>query len=104
MYVLGTRPAALRDVDLRLCGMVLEHAGEPVSVGAGAACLGNPLNAVTWLARTLARMGSPLRAGDVVLSGALGPMVTVSPGAVYEARISGLGSVRVGFSKKKEVG
>ena len=104
LYVLGTSPAPLKDVDLRLCGMVLEHDGEPVSVGAGAACLGNPLNAVTWLACTLARMGSPLRAGDVVLSGALGPMVTVSPGAVYEARIAGLGSVRVGFSKKKEGG
>ncbi|GIH09286.1 2-keto-4-pentenoate hydratase [Rhizocola hellebori] len=101
LYVLGTSPVALKEVDLRLCGMVLEHAGEPVSVGAGAACLGNPLNAVTWLARTLARMGSPLRAGDVVLSGALGPMVTVTPGAVYEARIAGLGSVRVGFSKKE---
>jgi 2-keto-4-pentenoate hydratase len=100
LYVLGTRPAALRDVDLRLCGMVLEHAGEQVSVGAGAACLGNPLNAVTWLACTQARMGTPLRAGDVVLSGALGPMVTVTPGARYEARISGLGSVRVGFSKE----
>jgi 2-keto-4-pentenoate hydratase len=101
LYVLGTSPAALKDVDLRLCGMVLEHAGEPVSVGAGAACLGNPLNAVTWLARTLARMGSPLRAGDVVLSGALGPMVAVTPGACYEARICGLGTVRVGFSKEE---
>jgi 2-keto-4-pentenoate hydratase len=100
LYVLGTGPVALKDVDLRLCGMVLEHAGEPVSVGAGAACLGNPLNAVTWLARTQARMGTPLRAGDVVLSGALGPMVAVTPGATYEARISGLGSVRVGFSKE----
>ncbi len=98
LYVLGTRPTALGDVDLRLCGMVLEHQGEPVSVGAGAACLGNPLNAVTWLARTQARMGTPLRAGDVVLSGALGPMVTVTPGARYEARISGLGSVRVAFT------
>jgi 2-keto-4-pentenoate hydratase len=98
LYVLGTTPKALSQVDLRLCGMVLTHQGEPVSVGAGAACLGNPLNAVTWLAATMARMGSPLRAGDVVLSGALGPMVPVTPGAVYEARISGLGSVRVGFS------
>jgi len=98
LYVLGTQPQALSKVDLRLCGMVLEHAGEPVSVGAGAACLGNPLNAVVWLASTMARMGSPLRAGDVVLSGALGPMVPVTPGARYEARISGLGSVRVGFN------
>jgi 2-keto-4-pentenoate hydratase len=98
LYVLGTQPQPLSKVDLRLCGMVLEHEGDPVSVGAGAACLGNPLNAVVWLASTMARMGSPLRAGDVVLSGALGPMVPVTPGARYEARISGLGSVRVGFS------
>ncbi|MGC4863288.1 2-keto-4-pentenoate hydratase [Micromonospora sp. DT68] len=99
LFVLGTSPRRLADVDLRLCGMVLEHAGEPVSVGAGAACLGNPLHALHWLAGTLARAGDPLRAGDVVLSGALGPMVSVTPGAAYEARISGLGSVRACFSR-----
>ncbi|MCL7456226.1 fumarylacetoacetate hydrolase family protein [Micromonospora sp. MSM11] len=98
LFVLGTAPRRLVDVDLRLCGMVLEQAGEPVSVGAGAACLGNPLHAVQWLAQTMARSGDPLRAGDVVLSGALGPMVPVTPGAAYEARISGLGSVRTCFS------
>jgi 2-keto-4-pentenoate hydratase len=101
-YVLGTRPVRLADVDLRLCGMVLEHAGEPVSVGAGAACLGNPLHALAWLAQHLARAGTPLRAGDLVLSGALGPMVPAEPGAAYEARISGLGSVRVRFAGKEE--
>jgi len=99
-YVLGTSPRRLADVDLRLCGMVLEHAGQPVSVGAGAACLGNPLHAVAWLAGTMARAGNPLRAGDLVLSGALGPMVAVTPGAAYEARISGLGSVRTCFTKE----
>lgn len=101
LFVLGTTPRRLTDVDLRLCGMVLEHAGEPVSVGAGAACLGNPLHALEWLARTMARSGDPLRAGDVVLSGALGPMVPVTPGAAYEARISGLGSVRTCFSSSE---
>lgn len=99
LYVLGTTPRRLADVDLRACGMVLEQGGEPVSVGAGAACLGNPLHAVAWLAATLADAGDPLQAGDVVLSGALGPMVTVQPGAAYEARISGLGSVRVRFAE-----
>ncbi|MEH0975333.1 fumarylacetoacetate hydrolase family protein [Micromonospora sp. CPCC 205546] len=102
MFVLGTTPRRLADVDLRLCGMVLEHAGEPVSVGVGAACLGNPLHALQWLARRMANCGDPLRVGDVVLSGALGPMVPVTPGAAYEARISGLGSVRTCFSRGEE--
>jgi 2-keto-4-pentenoate hydratase len=98
LFVLGDRPRKLSDVDLRVAGMVLDQAGEPVSVGAGAACLGNPVHAVAWLAGTLAAAGNPLAAGDVVLSGALGPMVPVAAGAAYQARISGLGSVRVCFS------
>ncbi|MFT3763008.1 MAG: fumarylacetoacetate hydrolase family protein [Pseudoxanthomonas sp.] len=100
LYVLGGAPKKIDAFDLALCGMSLEKAGEPVSVGCGAACLGNPLNAVTWLARTMARLGRPLRAGDVVLSGALGPMVPVRAGDVFEARISGLGSVSATFSRE----
>ncbi|MGI4813563.1 MAG: 2-keto-4-pentenoate hydratase [Janthinobacterium lividum] len=97
-FVLGSRPRKLAEFDLRLCGMVMERRGEPVSVGAGAACLGNPLNAVVWLARTMAALGTPLKAGDLVLSGALGPMVPVTPGDIFEARINGLGSVRAVFA------
>ena len=81
-------------------GTVVIRDGRIASVGAGAACLGNPLHALQWLAATMARAGDPLKAGDVVLSGALGPMVPVTPGAAYEARISGLGSVRTCFSKE----
>ena len=99
MFVLGTTPRSVHDpdLDLRLAGMVMERHGEPLVFGAGAACLGNPLNALRWLAATMAAAGRPLGAGDVVLSGALGPMTTVAPGDRFEARISGLGSVRVGF-------
>ena len=99
LYVLGAQPKTLAGLDLRMAGMVMEHMGEPVSVGAGAACLGDPLSATLWLANTMARAGRPLKAGDTVLSGALGPMVTVKRGGVYEARIEGLGSVRAAFAK-----
>ena len=100
LYVLGAEPRRLGSFDLRLCGAVMEHRGEPVSVGAGAACMGNPLNAALWLARVMVQAGRPLQAGDVILSGALGPMVPAVAGEVYEARINGLGSVRAAFAKE----
>jgi 2-keto-4-pentenoate hydratase len=99
LFVLGTRPVPLADLDLRLCGMVLEKNGEPVSFGAGAACLGHPLHALGWLAAKMAEVGRPLAQGDVILSGALGPMAAVAPGDGVEARIGGLGSVRVRFGR-----
>lgn len=100
LYVLGSRPVTLRDFDPRTCGMVMEKSGEPVSVGAGAACLGSPLNAALWLAKVMAKVGHPLKAGDTILSGALGPMVGVAPGDVFDVRIEGLGSVRAAFAKE----
>jgi 2-keto-4-pentenoate hydratase len=100
MFVLGTTPRRLDDpaLDLRLAGMVLERHGEPLVFGAGAACLGHPLHALRWLAATMVRVGRPLAAGEVVLSGALGPMLPAAPGDHFEARISGLGTVAVGFA------
>lgn len=97
LFVLGTRPVSIADFDLALCGMVMERNGDPTSFGAGAACLGNPLHAFGWLAAKMAEVGRPLQSGDIVLSGALGPVIPVHPGDSIEARINGLGSVRVNF-------
>jgi len=96
-YVIGGSPKTLGQLDLRACTMNLERDGEVVSTGTGAACLGHPLNAVVWLARTMVRNGAPLQAGHLVLSGALGPMVVVEVGKTYTARIDGLGSVTATF-------
>lgn len=93
LYVLGDTPRRLSDVNLAECKMQCSVDGEVVSEGAGAACLGNPLYAAWWLAKTLSQRGQPLRAGDVVLSGALGPMVPVTQGAGINVQIDGLGPV-----------
>jgi 2-keto-4-pentenoate hydratase len=101
--VLGSQPRRLCDVQLETLGMVLEHRGAPVSVGSGAACLGSPAAAMTWLARELSRRGDCLRAGDIVLSGALGPMVAVTTTGTYRARLDGLGDVRAVFIDSEEL-
>ncbi len=92
-FVLGSRPVAVADFDPLRCGMTLRRNGEVASTGVGAACLGSPIAAACWLAETMGRLGEPLRAGDIVLSGALGPVVPVELGDHLEAEISGLGAV-----------
>ena len=97
-FVLGGRPVLLRDVDLGACAMTLAQDGEVLSRGNGSACLGHPLNAAAWLADRMVQLGTPLRAGDIVLTGALGPMVAVRQPGTYTVQIEGLGSVRAAFS------
>ena len=99
-YVLGRDNRPLAGLDLYTCGMVLEIDGVVASLGAGAACLGHPLQAAAWLARTLAAAGDPLRAGSVVLTGALGPMVPIRPGAHVWAAVGGLGDVSFNYVKE----
>lgn len=99
LFVLGSRPVRLADLDLAAATMTLSRDGEVLSRGSGAACLGNPLNAAVWLADVMVKMGTPLRAGDVVLTGALGPMVAVTRPGTFTAQIDGLGSVRATFTE-----
>jgi 2-keto-4-pentenoate hydratase len=99
MFVLGGAPKRLRELDVRSVEMSMTvDGGEVVSSGVGAACLGSPINAVVWLANAVAERGAPLQAGEVILSGSLGPLVTVERGSTYEATVTGLGSVRATFA------
>jgi 2-keto-4-pentenoate hydratase len=95
-YVLGD-PRPLGDLDTARVEMDMSIDGERVSEGTGAACLGDPIEAVVWLARTSREFGQPLQAGQVVLSGALGPMRPVGAGQTVAANLSGLGRVTVSF-------
>lgn len=99
LYVLGDTQVSLADFEPRAATMRMYADDEVVSEGTGTACLGDPLNALSWLARTARDYGAPLRAGQVVLSGALGPMVPAPPGTRIRAEISGLGTVTATFSR-----
>jgi 2-keto-4-pentenoate hydratase len=124
LFVLGDRRQELGRLDLAECAMTLRRVasggaggaggsdgsrrvasagadgsgGEVVSTGTGASILGDPLAAVAWLAAAVRDHGRPLRAGEVVLSGSLGPMVPVAPGDAFHAEISGIGQVSALFA------
>ncbi|WP_407081711.1 2-keto-4-pentenoate hydratase [Piscinibacter gummiphilus] len=94
VYVLGHEPRRIGDLSLAGLGMDFRKNGQTASVGSGVACLGNPLLSAYWLAKTMRSLGEPLKAGDVVLSGALGPMFPFLAGDALDLEIAGLGRVR----------
>lgn len=97
LYVLGGKPTKLEDINLELVGMALYQNGDVANTGVGAAALGNPATCVAWLANRLADYDITLKAGEVILSGALSGMVAANPGDNFVARFAHLGQVSVNF-------
>lgn len=95
--VLGGYPKTIDRADLRLVGMVLEKNGEVVQTGVGAAVLGHPAIAVAWLANAVARFDVVLKAGEIIMPGAICGAVDVTKGDVIQASFGGLGTVSVRF-------
>lgn len=104
VYVLGAQRRTLAEVEPAQVVMSMTVDDAEVSTGTGSACLGDPIEAVVWLARTARDLGRPLTAGQVVLSGALGPMAPVAAGNVVTVNISGLGSVTTRFVENSSEG
>ncbi|MDH3698747.1 MAG: fumarylacetoacetate hydrolase family protein [Flavobacteriaceae bacterium] len=97
-WVIGTQQVNPKELDLVNCQMTMMKNGKIVSEGKGKNCLGSPLNALEWLAKKMAGIGEPLKKGDLILTGALGPMVPINAGDHFEASIEGLGAVNVTFT------
>jgi len=97
MLVVSEGAVSPTRVDLLGCRMRLEKNGALVGTGTGAASLGSPLNAMTWLVNKLGELGIVLRAGEIVLSGSLGPLVPVVAGDSMHLAIEGIGECAVRF-------
>lgn len=98
LFVTGNQPAPLEAINIADVEMELLRDGIEVSTGTGRNSLGDPLNALAWIANEAQRRGQTLRRGDIILSGALGPVVKIESGDKYTARISGLGSISISFA------
>ncbi|HZG73927.1 MAG TPA: 2-keto-4-pentenoate hydratase [Chondromyces sp.] len=100
LYVLGDKKLPIEGLDLAQMGMVLYKNGKVVNTGVGAAALGHPATCVAWLANKLADYGITLKAGEVILSGALSAAVEGEPGDHFQARFAHLGEVSVRFERE----
>ena len=96
-YVLGNSTVSVKDVDLRLVGMVMECNGAIINTGAGAAAMGHPANCVAWLANKMNEFSTPLKSGDVILSGAVTAAVEAKPGDCFRVQFDRLGEVAISF-------
>ncbi|WP_372811492.1 fumarylacetoacetate hydrolase family protein, partial [Pseudoalteromonas nigrifaciens] len=89
-----TDPSTL---DLAAATMVVKHNGKQAVTGVGSAVQGHPAQAVAWLANTLGEYGIEFKKGEIILSGALAPLIDANSGDHFSMEIEGLGSCSVSF-------
>ena len=98
LIVLGDRWVPPDTVDLPACRMVVKTNGVEVATGVGADALGSPANAVAWLANALAEFETPLKAGEIILSGSLVPLQPIDAGDRLLVEVEGIGRAEVNFA------
>lgn len=97
LVVLGGTETPVEGLDLPGVEVAVEHNGDVVERGAGTAVLGHPAACVAWLANKLAEFEQTLRAGQIIMPGALHRAFDVAAGDVVRARFTGLGDVTARF-------
>jgi 2-keto-4-pentenoate hydratase len=93
LVILGGRAARLADLDVRREGAALSKNGVVEESGVGSAVMGNPVNAVVWLANKLGSFGVTMTAGSVVLSGSFIKAIPFAAGDTISALFNTLGDV-----------
>ncbi|WP_233809932.1 fumarylacetoacetate hydrolase family protein [Paraburkholderia sp. HP33-1] len=98
VFVIGGQHVDPHALDLASVSMQMWKNGAPAGSGVGAAVQGHPAEAVAWLANTLGAFGIPFKAGELILSGSLAPLVPVAAGDRFAMRIDGMGECSITFS------
>ena len=98
LIVLGDQWVAPDSVNLATCRMIVDRNGKEAATGMGAAALGSPANCVAWLANAHSDFGTPLGAGEIILSGSLVPLLPVNSGDHLRVRVEGIGDAEVRFA------
>lgn len=96
-YVLGEPLDNMGDLDFASVTMQLYRNGERVVEGDASKCMDSPLKACLWLAREMIERGTPIQAGDLVLSGSLGPMQVVGQGDEIRLDLGSFGDLHCRF-------
>jgi 2-keto-4-pentenoate hydratase len=93
--VLGAPVPDWQIADLAAVRVEFRINGQERARGTGAAAMGHPFAALAWLANERARLGAPLRAGDIVATGSLMGFAAAKGGDTAEAEFPGIGTVSV---------
>ncbi|MFK7801713.1 MAG: 2-keto-4-pentenoate hydratase [Anaerolineae bacterium] len=96
-WVAGSATNSLDGLDLPSHAVKLYADGEEVSSGRGELALGNPLNALAWIANTLPTYGRNLQAGEIVTTGVCMPVYPAQAGQLIRADFGSLGQVEIQF-------
>lgn len=97
LYVLGDQVVPLAQLHGQPLSATLLSNGQPLRADVPIV-LGDVLTTALWLVRKMAALGQPLRAGDVLLTGALAPIADVARGDRLCFQVAGLGEVACSFS------
>ncbi|WP_299193999.1 hypothetical protein [uncultured Erythrobacter sp.] len=87
------------EADFEGTSMVLTRDGETISEGRASACFGSVLKVYRWFVADSYRRGRRLQAGDIILTGAMGPAIPMAGPATYRLECPGLGSATLPFGR-----
>lgn len=97
--IFGETQKSLENIDLQKVKMDVYQNGQLIDQATGEAVMGNPINAVAWLANAIGSYDITLKKGERILAGALSKAIPVDVGDEFTVHFTELGEISVKFSE-----